>query len=214
MGVAQIANVISDPSTLLDLFKPSPKLIGNLEVDLILSETPIFSYDVTDHPVEAGLDVSDSRIERPIGLVLDCAFTDVPFDPLSTIGNAISGGLSFDTWQDKKAELYKLKGRHEFLTISTPLDTYFNMMITDIAPDVTPQNASGFFFRIEFKEVRVVSTAIADIDPSLLPPDLQSQAANNAKKAGKKKPKGKQNPATSGTGAGASILSKLLGGLV
>jgi hypothetical protein len=213
MGIAQIANVISDPSTLMDMFAPSPILIGDLEIDVLLEESPMFDYDVTDHPVEAGLDISDSRIARPIGVILDCVLTDEAFDPMSVIGGALTGSLSFDTWQDKKAELYKLKDTSQVLNVATPLDTYYNMMITSIMPSITKSTSGGFFFRIELKEIRIVSTAIADIDPSMLPPDLQNQAKDTAKKAGKKKAKGAQKAGKAGTGKSSSILKKLVDGI-
>jgi len=210
MGVAQVASAIADPSKLLGLFAPGPKLIDSIQIDLIIDESVSYDFDITEHPVEAGLDVTDYRIARPFTLTLDCEFMDVAFDPLSLIGNAISGNLSFDTWRDKKDALYKLKDENKVINVATPLHLYYGVMITSISPSVNVNTGNCFQCRIEFKEVRMVATAIADIDPSTLPPDLQATAKANAKKASAKAGKGAQSPSPAGT-KGASILATLAG---
>lgn len=180
MGIAAIA----DMGSLMDLFFQSPPMIGDIVIDVLLDESPTYDYVVTEHPVEAGLDITDTRIERPTGLTLECILADTAFDPASLAKAALSGNLSMDSWKDKKDTLYKLKALNKTLDVSTPLNYYKNMMITNISPNATAEKGGAFFFRIEFREIRIVASVIGYVDPSMLPADLASVAEGASSGAG------------------------------
>lgn len=211
MGIAAISDIVSDPSSLGDLFGLNPPSIGDIIIDVLLEESPSYEYMVTEHPVEAGLDITDARIERPVTLSLDCILTDTAFDPVSLAKAALSGNLSLDSWKDKKDALYKMKDQNKLIDVSTPLHYYKNMMITSIAPNATAEKGGAFFFTVELREIRIVESIIGYVDPSMLPPDLAAQAAAGgaAKKAGPAASAG--TPAATETATSASNQSAAAG---
>ena len=74
MVLPVVQGIIDNPSKLKDLFGSTPTLIGDIVVDVLLSESPTYSWELTKHPVEAGLDIVDSRYQKPVLVSLDCIF--------------------------------------------------------------------------------------------------------------------------------------------
>jgi len=175
--------IVTGLSELKNMFVSTPVLIGDLPIDVLLDETPVFNWDITERPVEGGSDITDHRLERPVGLILECIFTNSELgisNVVSGAANVITGGaigtaLSLDTWQDKKDALYSLMRESQRLDITTPLDTYTNMMISSVRPNQNASNADAFFFRVELKEVDVISTEIIEIDESAIPKELKKK---------------------------------------
>jgi hypothetical protein len=209
MGIAAIA----DMGSLMDLFFSSPPMIGDIVIDVLLDESPTYDYVVTEHPVEAGLDITDTRIERPTGLSLECILTDTAFDPASLAKAALQGNLSMDSWKDKKDTLYKLKSLNKPLNVSTPLNFYKNMMITNITPNATAEKGGAFFFRIEFREIRMVASVIGYVDPSMLPADLAAVAKGAGGAASKAGPAASEGTAPAAKTATSEANQSVAAGL-
>jgi len=220
MSIAQVQSVIEDPSKLKDLFGSTPTLIGDIVVDVLLGETPILSWELTSHPVEAGLDVTDSRYQKPVGVALDCIFTDPEFSLDSLVAGAVSaiGGSLNDanpfakaTWQEKRDALKELQTKNKFIDVITPNDEYKSMMIKDIRPVFGKDHANAYFFRIECQHVQTVSSDIVAIDDSQIPEDLKAKKdAAAAAKTAKKAKKGKK-AAEKATPKKSSVLNNLIG---
>ena len=222
MAIAQIQSVIEDPSKLKDIFGSTPTLIGDIVVDVLLGETPIHSWDLTTHPVEAGLDVTDSRYKKPVGVALDCIFTDPEFSVTELVGDVVgaiaSGGSLADanpfakaTWQEKRDALYELMELNKFIDVTTPNGEYTSMMIKDVRPIFSKDRANAFFFRVEIHNVKTVSSDVVAVDDSQIPEDLKKKKDEDAaKKTAKKAKKGKK-AAESATDKKESILNKLIG---
>jgi len=212
MAITEIQGIIKDPSKLKDIFGSTPILIDDIPVDVLLNETPIYSSDITKHKVEAGLDVTDNRNRRPVGLILECIFTDPDFSLGNVVGSLLSGEnpLAQQTWQEKKGALEALDLANKAIDVVTPLDTYESMMITSIQPTVDVSKSRAFFFKIEFEEIRVVSSDVVAVDDSLVPQKLKEKADPAAKKkTGKLKNAGKK-AAGAASPKSESVLSKLL----
>ena len=107
MSAPSVANIITDPTSLKDLFRSTPILIGDVKIDVLISETPVYDFEVTGRPVEAGLDVTDARIAKPIALTLECIITDDIFE--LSVSSALSMLDGIQTWQDKKTALFALQ---------------------------------------------------------------------------------------------------------
>jgi hypothetical protein len=218
MGIAQNVSTIKDPGSVTDFLFGAPVLIGELQVDVLRIETATYDYDVTERPVELGLDVTDARIAKPIRVVLEGILADTDFSLKALAANLAGlltgGGFNLDTWQDKKDALITLAGSNEMLDIVTPLNIYPNMMMLSLRIDQNKDTSQACFFRAEFKEVRQVSLLTTLIDASQVPKKLQKkQTASNKKAAGQKKKKTEQGkkPTKDASPKNQSILKGLFG---
>jgi hypothetical protein len=197
MGIAQIASTIKDPGSVSDLLFGTPVLIGELQVDVLRLETATYDYDITERPVETGLDITDARIAKPVTLVMEGILADTDFSISSVAANVAGaiqgGGFNLDTWQDKKDALLTLAESNEVIDITTPLNIYFNFMILSVRIDQDKDTSQACFFRAEFKEVRQVSLLSTFVDESQIPKKLQKKkTATNTKAQGKASKKGQQ----------------------
>jgi hypothetical protein len=222
MVLAAANQIVKDPSKLKDLFGSTPTLIGDIVVDVLLGENQILSWDLTKHPVEAGLDVTDSRYQKPVGVTLDCIFCDPDFSLGGLAGGLadaiVSKGPLSDanpfskaTWQEKRDALRDLQTGNRFIDVTTPNNEYDSMMIKDVRPIFDKDKADAYFFRIDLERVETVSSDVVAIDDSQIPEDLKAKKdATAAAKTGKKKPKGKQTPKDASKKK-SSILNNLVG---
>ena len=222
MAITDIQGIIEDPSKLKDLFGSTPTLIGDIVVDVLLGENTNHSWDITKHPVEAGLDVTDSRYKKPAGISMDCIFTGPEFSVTEIVGDVVSalasGGSLKDanpfskaTWQEKRDALYELMNQNLFIDVVTPNTELSSMMISDVRPLFDKDKANAFFFRVECEHVQTVSNDVVAMDDSQIPEDLKKKKDQDAaKKIAKKAKKGKK-AAEDATDKKQSILDGLIG---
>jgi len=222
MALPPITSIVKDPSKLKELFGSTPTLIGDIVVDVLLGENQILSWELTKHPVEAGLDVTDSRYQKPVGVSLDCVFCDPEISVSAIAGDLanaiISGGSLSDanpfakaTWQEKRDALRETQTANKLVDVVTPNNEYDSMMIKDIRPIFDKDKSGAYFFRIELERVEVVSSDIVAIDDSQIPEDLKAKKdAAAAAKVAKKKKAGKKTPPVADKKK-SSILNDLIG---
>ena len=210
-----LIGVIKDPSRLREIFGASATLIGQLRVDLLMSETPIFEWDIPTQRIDVGTDVADSRYQKPLGVVLDCELLDPEFSLTNVVGSII-GKAEFknDDWRTKRDQLMDQIGKNELITIVTPSGfDYSDMMVESIQPVITAKTANTFTFRLTARNVKQVSSEVRGIDQGLLPDELKrkpdSQASQKAQKTKNQGKKTAKNPPAQK----ASILSKGLDAL-
>ncbi len=178
MGFPTAADVVTNLDDLKGLFGLNPSLIGDIDVDLVISYSDPFSADITERPVEAGFDVTDARVIRPQFLTMECVFCDPDFSGQNIAKKALQGVLGqslFTSWRDKRDRLDEIKQNKEVISVSTPSKTYDSMLIADIRPDVRASTANAFFFTIDFKQVRIVSSEVSLIDEALIPKDIREK---------------------------------------
>ncbi|NIV93791.1 hypothetical protein GWN42_13580 [candidate division KSB1 bacterium] len=218
MGFAQLGNLLVDPVALARFFGFVPVIVGDIIVDVLVSETPVYDYDVTEHPVEAGLDVTDNRVARPATLILDCILTDIALSPQAIAGavaaGVLAGGFPPLTWQAKYDALLGLAAKNDIVDVFTPLNTYSSMMITSVRPNQNKDTSQALFFNIEMREIRTVASEINIVDPSQIPKKIKEQEKPENTEAGKKTaPKKKKGPqGTEETGEkNSSTLNDLFG---
>jgi len=218
MGFANAINLIKDPVALARFFGFVPVIIGDIIVDVLVSETPVYDYDITEHPVEAGLDVTDNRVERPASLILECILTDIALSPQAIAGavasGILAGGFPPLSWQDKYSALLDLADKNDIVDVFTPLNVYSSMMITSVRPNQTKDTAKALFFTIELREIRTVASEINVVDPSQIPKKIKEQEKpENTEAAKKTAPKSKKGPQakTETSEKNSSTLNDLFG---
>jgi len=160
---------ITNKQELKDYFGLNANLIGELPIDVLTSVQPIHNWDVTEYPVEEGFDITDARIKKPIGLVLDCIFTDPDFSARSAGKAALNGTWNTDSWQDKRDKLYEYSDSEEVIDVLVDGTQYESMVITNIDPNRVASTSNAYFVKIELKFIRVAASKISDVDESQIP---------------------------------------------
>lgn len=157
------------------VFLKTNAVIDSLKLDASLSETHQTAIEVTDHPVEEGVDMSDHRRRKPDSVVIKGLVTNDPtpapnaasspttFTVIDSEGNqkgtlnyyyrsqfdAIAAGRAYQTLLD-------LADSKRLITIVTAIRSYDGMTMTQL--DVPRDAASGqaLEFTATFREIRVV----------------------------------------------------------
>ena len=148
--------------------RPSRTKIGDIEIDVVLTESSTDSAETTDHPVEQGFDVSDHA--RLAGDTPDhrdyleyarrrstVAARGEPrrgrdFTSVSTerVGRAI--GFA----ERAAADLRKLLEARQLVTVTTSKRVYTDMMLTDLITPRDGKTGDALTFQATFKRVRIV----------------------------------------------------------
>lgn len=162
-----------------------------ISIDSCLDETHTLSNQVTDHPLEEGINTTDHCRPEPDIVQLRCFISNVPLG--NTLIRAINEGTATEEGQTVSRadtafkQLKKLRDTGAILTVVTTLKTYGatrtdGMMIQSLSIPRTRQNYDGLEFTIGLKQVRIVTNKTT---PLLLATDKRTQP---------KKKKGKQTP--------------------
>jgi len=132
-------------------------------VDASVSETHIVSGEVSDHPVESGIDIVDNYRVLPRQLQFDAVVSDSPL-PTDVVGasDISSGDASArgDSEPSKNAlqEIERFFDEAVVLTIITSLREYTNMVLTEVSITRDSNTGNGLFFTASAREVKFVDT--------------------------------------------------------
>jgi hypothetical protein len=139
--------------------------IDAIVLDASVSETHTAEVEVTEHPVEQGVNIIDHARVKPRRLTIEGLISATPMAFTEAVAPQSSRGISFvahtapvgmDLVTRAYADLLKLRADGTLVTVSTGLETYQNMLIKSL---VFPRNASiGYSLRFtaELVEVRIV----------------------------------------------------------
>lgn len=171
--------------------------IDSIVLDATLSEVHSGAAQVTEHPVEGGVDISDHVIQRPDELDITGVVSNTPIEILERIGNILAGaesgiaGAASAAFNPQRAEdAYKsirlLKEAGALITIVTPLRTYERMAITSLVVNRDSPTGDAVALSMRTKTVRLVESLTVEVDPAIL-------------RAKPKKNRGRQPPAKADT---------------
>lgn len=178
-------------------------------VDASVREVHNVSGQVSDHPVEKGIDIVDHYRVLPRGIEIEGIVTNTPIVsglPGATLVNSVIGLVQGDTDPASNAwnELNRFFDESIVLVIVTSLKQYDNMVLTDLTVTRNAQQAQGIFFTATAREVRFVDTELGEAIE--LP---STPVGQKAKSAGKKTNKA----ANTAQGTQSSTLLKSFQGL-
>lgn len=127
-------------------------------VEVTIDERHGKRADITRHPVEDGLDVSDFIRTGPLQLAMTLAFSNQPLKA-STVPDGIFAGNNqsriSSTW-DAFLNLIDGRPRRSLFRITTGLKLYDNMALESITTGQNSDNPDSIVIRARFTEVRVV----------------------------------------------------------
>jgi hypothetical protein len=161
-----------------------------IAVQVTLNENYDFNAEISDNPVERGIDVTDNINIRPLEISLTMKQSDTPIDIENVLrgaaltgsgllGNTIGGGvgqvgtaglagLLMDQANQSLARTCYNHFRTLFeskalLTIQTGLDLFENMAIQSIQFTRGPSTGRSIDFTVRLRQIRFVSALVLDV---------------------------------------------------
>jgi hypothetical protein len=137
--------------------------IGPVLVDVIVTEKFSADAEVTEHPVERGVDIADHIRRKPDSLSVDGVVSDAPLVP----GGDVAGNRFLAPFVDgnrgdrARAALLELFESAALVEVVTPKRIYRNLALTKLETTVDRSSGGAFRFSATFRQVRFVHSAIA-----------------------------------------------------
>lgn len=147
---------------------PVSTVIGGISVDAALEETHEDVLEVTEHPVEAGAQITDHSYKRAQECVLRVGWSNSSLNALGAIIDGLfSGGVmsANDYVHGVYSQLKSLQLTRQTFQLTTSLTTYHNMLMTSLRATRDPTTANALMVTATFREIIIVSTQSATIAP-------------------------------------------------
>lgn len=177
-------------SILSNVLHPVPQgLIDTIAVQATFEETSTDMVTVTDHPVEAGAQISDHAYYRPAELRMHCGWSNSSATSLvgavSTLfsGGGLSqfaglsqldgsappvsgGGMSVSDYVSSiYTQLLSLQQSLQPFTVTTSIRQYTNMMLTSLVLTRDQKTSQALMVTASFRQVIIVNTVSTVLAP-------------------------------------------------
>ncbi len=169
----------------LSTFFPNNRLIEDIEVDVILSESTNDTLTITKQPVQQGATITDHAYMEPTTLTMSVYFRDNLTTDLS------------DIYED----LLFLQTSREPITVTTPKRKYESMLIASISMTTDKNTENILAVNISFQEVIIVKVSTVQVTRA---------AQKNPGATGKTELAGKKSFLKQGTDAAAGLFKGAL----
>lgn len=188
-------------SILGNVLQPVPQgLIGDIPVQATFEETSTDLVTVTDHPVEAGAQISDHAYYRPAELRMHCGWSNASaaglvgavsalfsggglsqFAGLSALDGSAppisGGGMSVSDYVSSVyTQLLSLQQSLQPFSVTTSIRQYTNMMLTSLVLTRDHKTSQALMVTASFRQVIIVNT----VSTTLAPIANLATPANNA----------------------------------
>lgn len=154
-----------------------PTFIEGFEIDAVLSEERTTECEITDHPVEKGVSITDHARVKPKVISLDVVVSDTPVGGLAerrgiVVDGAIGPNVDISPDGDfiasdvARAWLEALQLKREPITVSTEwtrvdgskgYKAFDNMMIQSISETIAPETGDAFTCKVTLKQITFVT---------------------------------------------------------
>lgn len=141
------------------MFRNGNQLDVLVLIDVVVTELHASDVQITDHPVEKGVDITDHFQPRPRGLKLDCVLTDTPLE----VGQPAAPGRSKDAY----AAIERLQAEGKLITVTTSLRQYENLLVEHLSAPVDASTGDGLKFSITLREIRTVESKTVPVRVSV-----------------------------------------------
>lgn len=135
--------------------------VGGLAFDATFSEKHEVSAEITQNPVETGVNIADHMFMKPRRVTISAGVSNTPLHAVE--GDQFSGGSS----RAQKAFdlLTQLQATFEPFNVQTGLKLYQNFVCKNITCEQDKDTFSVFVFEAELEEVIFVSTQMVTLPP-------------------------------------------------
>jgi len=124
---------------------------GALELDASIEETHSASNEVTQYPVETGVDITDHVRRQPDRLTIRGIVTDHPL----VFGGALRSGRSLEAYQT----ILTMVDEAQLISVVTSLRQYQNMVIESVEVPRNPQRGAAVEMVIALRELKTAQVA-------------------------------------------------------
>lgn len=144
--------------------------IGDYIIDATVTEAHAFNSDVTEYPVEQGGDITDNIRPKPITVMVEGLVSDTPIGRIADLRN-FEGSNSEDFYpsRDALASLLAIRDAREPVTIVTSLQSFDNMVMTQLSVPRDAATGDALRFSATFQQVIFVTnnrTTVRTATPS------------------------------------------------
>lgn len=147
--------------------------IGTISVDATLEEIGTDLLQITEHPVEAGANITDHAFYRPAELVMHCGWTNAK-GALSLLTGGIGGNQTFsggslikdDFVSSIYSQLLALQQSLQPFTVVTTIRSYNNMVITSLSLTRDQKTAQALMVTVTLRQIIIVSTSNTTLAPA------------------------------------------------
>ncbi len=169
-------------SKLVLTFPKITKSIGGFVIDCFISENYRFTNEVSEIPVEEGSTITDNIYNKPDEITIEGFISNVKYVSYNAI-TMFKGGIPDRQKRIRTAykELLRLKQAREPIDLSTGLDVYKNMVITDFDIPRDVETGADLHFTMTFKKLPIirsetVAISIANVPSTSASNQIQSTA--------------------------------------
>jgi len=196
-----------------NLFIRVQRSLGGIQLDSTIEESHDNQVQLTQNPVENGVDISDHAISRPKKVQLLAIVSDSPLGVaafaqiVDTITGFFGSSTSANITRSQQAynALVALMDNKEPIVLTTRLVVYDNMVITAIATKQDKNFSRSVLLNISLEQVIITeSQTISISEDNLLPGNTQKQASSPTDA-------GRKEPAVVSSETNSSVLSKISG---
>ena len=150
-----------------------PYAVGDIQLDLILSESHSLTSTVSEHPVEEGAAISDHiqqnlRVGKLTGLISNFSIREGGGDGATN--------RAADAW----TLFQNLWKRRELVTIVTTLEVYENVAVTNVSTERTSSSGDALQFDVSFQQVRQPKLQEVTLSATVQPPKMDTDKRRQA----------------------------------
>lgn len=183
-----------------------PTYIEGFVIDAVLQEDRVVEADITDHPVEQGVSITDHVRIKPMTLSMECLVSDTPTgrlleDRVIQVGDVeLSAGTNGDFVASDVARAFilRLQRLRKPITVSTSWKrtdgsegymAYDNMLIQSVSETINPETGDSTSLKVALKQVTFVTNERTVVKVAVPRASKKSEKGNKANEEGKETPK-------------------------
>ena len=165
------------------------------ELDASLSEDHTLDSELTEFPVENGSVISDHRVVKPEGVVVEGIISKTP---VSFLGGAFGLLESEKDIPNEWAKVKKIFKDGEKMTVNTGLETYTDMILTKLSTPRDAKTGQALVVKATYQKLIYAVTEIRDLEANLSGEDKALQSlASSVQDTGSSTPAATQTSGTS-----------------
>jgi len=188
--------------------KADPATIGQIQLDVSLSESHEYRSDVSEYPVEDGSVISDHISNKSDRLSLNGFVTNSPIDLLTGQQAALSRtGRAGNRVETVFEELLRIHEAREPVKIVTSLRVYDSMAMESLSVPRNAQIGEALEFSVVFVEIQKVKSET--VSTEALAKNTTGTKKATKDQASSTRDKGKQNTSSSDGSVAFQIFSAL-----
>jgi len=133
-------------------------LIDGWPIDAVVKEAHEFDSEVTEYPVESGIEISDNIRIKPLRVTLECYVSNTPMGTLFDVRFPTDAAPEADDpADDAYARMLQIRKSRKTVTINTSLDEFQNMALVSFSVPRSSGEPDHLHFTAVFQQVTFIT---------------------------------------------------------